>query len=136
MITQNDLTKMSDEELLDLVKKAKGHTGTDFKEFCSTDFAYTTLLNELRARGYENGWYKQNGLTVSDQKKIEFIYLEDLDLTNGETKKTSFDVSSETLLRWRKMTSAMAHKGRILEIAMIRFLDALDAGEIDFRWKR
>lgn len=134
MTTQNDLKNMPDSKLLEWVKNAKGHTGSDFKEVFGTDFGYGVLTNELKSRGYVNGWYKEGAMVVTE-KSTEFIYLEDL-TEHGQTVKTSFDIGKETLERWRKTISPIAHKSRILEIALLRFLDALDSGELDFKMKR
>ena len=135
MITKNDMLNMTDMQLLELVENAKGHTGKEFQAHCDTDFSYSVLLNELRNRGYENGWYKPSSTIVEPVKETEYIYLEELE-AHGRCVKTSFDIGEDTLEKWRKMTSMMARKGRILEIAMIRFMDSLDSGELDFRWKK
>ena len=136
MLTKERLKEMPDNELLELVTKAKGNTGKEFKTHFKTDFSYSVVLGELRNRGYENGWYKAGDSAVVAQKKTEYIYLEDLEASNGEVKKTSFDISKKTLERWRRMTSMISHKSKILELAMNRFMDELDSGKMDFRWKR
>ncbi len=57
-MTKEEVQQKSDNELLQMIQQAQGHTGTDFPDYMGCDFSYSYLTGLLRDRGYENGWHK------------------------------------------------------------------------------
>lgn len=118
---------LSDSELLDLVKKAQGHT-TDFQKYLNCDFSYTFLTNVLRSRGYEHGWYKSgnsspipSGITTISMKK-----------TNEPIIRQSFMIEQGIAKDWKKFNQWVPYNTVTLGWALRRFMEDTQAGKIKF----
>ena len=66
--TLQDLRDAEDDVLLKLYDKAQGNT-KEFTKQCNMDFSYSSLTREIKNRGYEQRWVKdQADLQKSDVK--------------------------------------------------------------------
>ncbi len=72
--TISDLAQASDETLLNFVNYSKGHTGKDFSEYFKVEYSYSKLTNELKERGYRNGWYHPYGRKQSMCMEMDSQY--------------------------------------------------------------
>lgn len=125
MMTQEELKTVSDDVLLAMVAKAKGHTGNEFKSYMDTNFSYTTLTSELQRRGYSCGWHK-----VSDNlDKKHNIEVVDLRKTE-ETIRTSFLIGKNTAARWKSFCEPIQCKTVLLNEALKRFIDDVEVGKV------
>lgn len=134
MITKEDLAKMTDGEVLDLVKKAQGHT-KEMQDFLNCDFSYTHLTNELKRRGWTDGWHKP----VSDPTDMpvatvctpapERVVLKP---PTGKTIRKTLTLSEDTAERWTRLASRVPYKSALVDAAFDRLLKAYEDGLVTF----
>ena len=71
--TLEELRNATNEQVLDCIKELerKKVKTSDFQQTFGTDYSYTTLVNELKSRGYEQAWTKKEKKIVvrADPKK-------------------------------------------------------------------
>lgn len=93
MKTFSDLRTAPDEELLQMYNDAQGDTD-NFKKNFETEFSYTTLTNEIKKRGYVQGWMKQTNECINKSVKLQ-----------KKTKKMLVDVTPECQKRYSEFIS-------------------------------
>lgn len=81
----DDMKKMTDEELVAFVDRAKGHTGSDFQEHMQANFSYSSVSAELTKRGFiANVWVKKD---IADNQFTIMDETDQLRKENAELKK-------------------------------------------------
>lgn len=145
MLSKKDVISMSNEQVLALVDKAKGHTGDDFKQHMDCDFTYSYLTSELKRRGYVfySCWYLEGEIPATPGKQQKYdkadipdiVYLGEK-IPKENRIKTTVEMKKETWDRWKEMTETLSNKMVVLDAALMRFMDDFDQGNIEFRWKK
>lgn len=131
-LTLEDARRLPDEELLKMVRKAKGHTGKDFKKYFNCDFCYTSLTGLLKERGYEQGWYKPNKTCTETYVKPKSFILKKAD---GDCTRYNAEISVSVLKAWKEFTKDLCYKRTALDTALTFFMDEAKAGRIKFEIK-
>jgi len=127
-LTKEACFQKSDDELLQMVKKAQGHTGTDFGTFMNCDFSYSYLTKLLRDRGWENGWHKVREDTITVQKP-ELILMKKSAEAVG---RQSFMLEKSIAEEWRLFNKNVPYKSVTLGHALRRFMEDVRSGKIKF----
>ncbi len=127
-LSKEAVKSLSDSELLQMLKDAKGHTGTDFGRYMNCEFSYTYLTSILEDRGYKNGWYKA-GKGSSPTIRPDIITMS---MPNGETVRKSFIIDSDTAKQWKEFNKKIPFPSVTLSAALIRFMDDYKDGKIKF----
>lgn len=140
IIMKEEVQGMPDRQILDIVDNAKGHTGKEFGETYGCDFSYNFLLNELKRRGYINGWYrpadvneKKEIITESESRNKEICKV----VVNDEPKdkiRTSVYVEPSVWKRWQLITAGMPGKAHVLSEALERFMRDVKSGTVCLSW--
>ena len=123
--------QLSDCELLALIDKSTGHTGTDFSNYLNCDFSYTYLTGLIKSRGYENGWHKTDGVSSSSQKPVHI----QMKKTEEEVCRQSYMISKSVASEWKTFNQHVPYKTVTLDWALRRFIDDYKSGLIDFQLK-
>ena len=130
-MTKAELIERSDEELLNLVDKAKGHTGNDFGDFMNCDFSYSFLTNVLKERGFENGWHKAiESTSVSTSPEVILMRK-----SNDEVVRSTYMIEKSIADEWKKFNENVPYKTVTLGHALNRFMDDYKAGKIKFEFE-
>ena len=127
-MTKEEVQEKSDEELLQMIQKAPGHTGKDFSDYMNCDFSYTYLTGLLRDRGYENGWHKTSE-GVSPITKPTVIQMKK---SEEESVRQSYMIDKPTAEKWKKFNQHVPYKTVTLGWALRRFMDDYESGRIKF----
>lgn len=130
-MTKVELQCKSDEEILEMVKKAQGHTGTDFQDYMNCDFSYTYLTGVLQKRGYENGWHKirENEVQSNQPEIIQMCKSESV------TCRQSFIIEKEIAEEWKDFNKNIPFKSVTIGFALKRFMTDVRNGLIKFELK-
>ncbi len=127
-MTKEEAQQLSDAELLQMVQKAQGHTGNDFKEYMNLDFSYTTLTGLLRERGFESGWHKtSDGATPTIKPTVIRMKKND-----GVAVRQSYMVDKSIAEEWKQFNKHVPYKTVTLGWALRRFMDDVKSGRIKF----
>ena len=110
-MTKEELKNATDEQILEIIKKAtdehKTGKGTEEKpgfESFGHDFSYSMATNELEHRGYKNSWHL-------DQNN-HFIYIKETD--SKSTESISDKVEKSTAKNWNSLKLNEKTKSQIL----------------------
>lgn len=122
MITKEELKNKDDEFLLELVNSAAGQTA-DFQKNFDADFSYSYLLDELKKRGAQNGWYFPNGTVKTDTIPL---------YASKESIRKSFTLSPSVAKRWKSAMEHIPFPSLALDAALNRFVDDIEAGRVQF----
>lgn len=127
-MTKEEAQQKSDDELLQMILKAQGHTGKDFSEYMNCDFSYTYLTGLIRDRGFENGWHKTSeGASPAIKPTIIFMKKSD----EGTTRK-SFIIDQDVASEWKDFNKHVPFPSVTLGCALRRFMDDYRSGRITF----
>ena len=129
-MTKEELKTKTDEELLAMFKKAKGHTNSDFMEYMNCTFSYSHLRTQLKERGYEDGWHKvSNDFCGVVPREPEIIVMKK---SKGKTKRHVFLLEESIAEEWKKFNENIPFNTVTLGAAMRRFMDDVNCGKIRF----
>lgn len=126
--TKETILQKSDNELLQMVKDAAGHTGKDFQEYMNCDFSYSHLTTTLKNRGYENGWHKVRDSPSSLQAPL----IIPMKKSENETCRKTFSIDKVIADEWTDLSKDIPYKTVPIGIALKRFMDDYNAGRIKF----
>ena len=126
-MSKEECQQKTDEELLNMLQKAQGHTGKDFPDFMNCDFSYSYLTSVLRDRGYENGWHK-----VADSVSSPKPTLVKMKKSEEETVRVSYMVDRSIAEEWKRFNQHVPYKTVTLGCAMRRFMEDVRSGRIKF----
>lgn len=133
LMIKAEMQSKTDVALLEMVEQAKGHT-KDFQEYFHCDFSYTFLTDELKRRGYDNGWHK---LKTDDEPSIEtrknIIYMT---RPTGKQKRQAVSLDDKTAEAWSAFIADFPYKSVVTAAALNRFMDDFNNGLIDFRFRK
>ena len=127
-MTKEEAQQKSDSELLQMIDRAKGHTGNDFQDYMNCGFSYTYLTSLIRDRGYENGWHKTSEGS-SPVMKPSVIRMKKSD--EGTTRK-SFIIDEDVAAEWKAFNKNVPFPSVTLGCALRRFMDDYNSGRIKF----
>lgn len=136
-MSKEELQKLPDSTLLQMVEKSAGHTGADFSAYLSCDFSYSYLTGELKRRGYLNGWHKAGGsakASVEDAHEPEIITLGKKS-ENESGRRITLTASKDVADVWRNLTLPLPDKQSITDAALKRFIDDVKAGRVKFEFR-
>lgn len=121
LLTAEIMRKASDEELLALYNEVTARNATaTFKEDYGTDYSWSVLTRELAEKGYALRMCK-----VEDT--INTITYD----TTQETTRTSMTLSKRSLEKFRKITDEFGDGYIFASVALERFADEFDKGNIE-----
>lgn len=123
--TKDELQTMTDDQLLDMADRAKGHT-KDFQDYMTCDFSYSFLTDTLQKRGYVNGWYKP--ATVSRIECAETVILR----SQEPGKRLTLTVDPAVAEEWHEVASSVRHQQALATVALSRLIRAAKDGKIKF----
>lgn len=127
-LTKEAVKSLSDAELLQLIKDAKGHTGTDFGSYLNCDFSYTYLTSILEDRGFKNGWHKASeGSSPTIRPDIITMSMPD-----DETVRKSYILDADTAKKWKDFNKKIPFPSVTLSAALSRFMADYKDGKIKF----
>ena len=131
LITKADLAAMSNAELLNMVKKSKGHTGKDFKSYMKADFSYTALTNEITRRGGKTGYYFGSPLGdfKPEEKKCEAIKI--VKSADNIVKK-NYRIDKHTSELWDETFKNIPSKSFLVNMALLNLIEKYKNHEISF----
>lgn len=127
-LTKEAVKSLSDAELLQMLKDAKGHTGTDFGSYMNCEFSYTYLTSILEDRGYKNGWYKA-GKGSSPTIRPDIITMS---MPDDETVRKSYILDADTAKKWKDFNKKIPFPSVTLSAALSRFMADYKDGKIKF----
>lgn len=127
-ITKEEAQQMTDDELLQMVQKATGHTGKDFTDYMGCDFSYTYLTGLLKDRGYEMGWHKTSEGIAPVQKQITIK----MKRSNEDVSRQSYMVEKSVAEEWKHFNKNVPYKSVTIGWALRRFMDDYNSGRIKF----
>ena len=127
-MTKEELQQKSDAELLEMIKKAKGHTGNDFSDFMNCDFSYSYLTTVLGDRGYENGWHKTSDGNAGKPKPT----IIQMKKSDAMCHRQSFMIEDSIAADWKEFNSHVPYKTVTLGYALSRFMNDYKNGLIKF----
>ena len=130
-MTKEEALQLSDTELLQMIEKATGHTGSDFQEFMSCTFSYTTLTNILKNRGYENGWHKTSEGSSPLHNPVTII----LEKSDEKLVRPGYSVPVSIADEWKSFNRNNPHKSVALGYALQRFMEDQRSGKIKLEVK-
>lgn len=125
IMTKEEVQMKTDEELLQMVKKAQKHTN-NFAQFMGCDFSYTYLINLLHERGYENGWHRATNKTVHEGKP-EIIKLRK---PEGATTRKSYIIEGDIANQWKEFNLNVPYPSVTIGSALQRFMSDYKEGRI------
>lgn len=126
-ITKKDLITKTDEELLNMIERAKGHTGKEFGDYMGADFSYSFLTNYLRtSRGYENGWYKAD-VTINNITKETIIMKQ----SDSPKIRQSYKISKNVADEWKRFNKNVIYKTVTIDEALKRFMRDVKSGKVE-----
>ena len=123
-LTMEFLSKASDEQLLDLLRKSKGHS-KDFSKFMNSEFSYDDLAKELRSRGYETGWHK-----TGSAPSVKPIYITMEKDRNVEYVRLSLTVDKNIDAQWKKFSENYKFNTVLSSNALKQFMEDVRSGRI------
>ena len=126
MITKKDIKGYTERELLELVEKAKGHTGNDFKDAVGAEFSYATLIDEITTRGGKNGWYFGTPCGREEKNVITLV-------KQGEAVRKTYTVDGGVAKEWGEFIKDLPVPSVALSTALSRFMDDYRNGRVEFR---
>ncbi len=130
-MSKETLQQKTDQDLLHLIERSKGHTGTDFSEYMNCDFSYSYLTTVLKDRGYENGWYKTSNAPSTSIKPITI----QMRKPEGSVSRQSYMIETSVANQWKLFNKNVPYKTVTLKYALQRFIDDYNSGLIDFELK-
>lgn len=126
-MTKEELQQKSDDEILQMVKEAKGHTGNDFSEFMNCDFSYSYLTSAISDRGYENGWHKTSAAASSIKPVVIRMCKSD-----EAVSRQSYMIEKSVAEEWKQFNKNVPYKTVTLGYALRRFMNDVKSGRIKF----
>ena len=129
---KEDLEKLKDNEIIDMVEKSKGHTKTeDFQKLFNCDFSYTYLVKYLSdKRGYERKWVKKEnvrGFINDENDKKEILYMEKSEDT---IVRKSYLLSKSVADEWKIFTEKIPYNTVVLDYALTRTMTDIRNGNV------
>lgn len=131
MMTKEDLQNKTDEELLEMIEQAKGHTGPDFKDYYGCDFSYSFLTDTLKRRGWALGWHRVS----ADSPKNAGVAMEKMVVALKKvecTERKVFTVPQDTAREWSTFAAGMPYKVPLIDAALKMFMRACQEGKVEF----
>ncbi len=132
-MTKVEMQSKSDATLLSMAEQSKRHI-EDFQEYFHCDFSYTFLTDELKRRGYDNGWHKSK---TDDEPSIEtrknIIYMT---RPTGKQKRQAVSLDGKTAEAWSAFIADFPYKSVVTAAALNRFMDDYNNGLIEFRFRK
>jgi len=120
-ITTANCQRMSDQELLQMLQKATGHT-KEFQDYMGCDFPHSYLVETLKSRGFEQGWHKPDqGITTIVLKK-----------STEKCVRQTFSIDKSVADEWKLFNANIPNKNVILQAALERFMADYRSGKIKF----
>ena len=116
MMSKAEAELLSNDELLDMVKKSQGHTGSDFQAYMNCDFSYTTLTGILKDRGFVNGWHLPSS-DVADVVRLKRYA--------NKPIRQAFLIDEQVADDWKALCHALPYRSVLLSIALERFMSDL-----------
>ena len=130
-MTKEEAQQKTDEELLQMIQQAQGHTGKDFSDYMNCDFSYTYLTGLIRDRGYENGWHKTSeGISYTEKPTVIIMKKSD----DGTTRK-SFIIDEDVAAEWKEFNKSVPFPSVTLGSALRRFMDDVRSRRIKFEFE-
>lgn len=120
-ITTANCQRMSDQELLQMLQKATGHT-KEFQDYMGCDFPHSFLIETLKSRGFEQGWHKP------DQRTATII----LKKSTDKCVRQTFSIDKSVADEWKQFNANIPNKNVILQAALERFMADYRSGKIRF----
>ena len=127
-MSKEEAMQLSDEELLQMVEKATGHTSKDFSDYMNCDFSYTTLTNLLKDRGYENGWHKTSECSSPGFKPTVIP----MKKSDEKIVRVSFSLDKSVYDEWKSFNTNVPFKTVTLGYALKRFMEDVRSKKIKF----
>ena len=127
-MTKEEVQQKSDNELLQMIQQAQGHTGKDFPDYMGCEFSYSYLTGLLRDRGYENGWHKTSE-GPSPAIKPTVIRMKKFD--EGTIRK-SYIADEVIAAEWKEFNKNVPFPSVTLSWALRRFMEDYRSGRITF----
>ena len=134
MITKEQLKSMSDDEILELIRKSQGNTGKTFSETMGCDFSYSHLLDTIKRRGYVLDWYNPDWYHPGERTESIIDDGEHINITltkpKGEVIRRTYSLDKDTADRWSALTSNKPYPSTILTYALENFINDYCDGKI------
>ncbi len=128
-MTKEECRQKSDDELLAMAKKAKGHTSNDFSKFMKCDFSYNFLTTLLKDRDHECSWHKI--LSDDSLSKVTPTVIK-MKKTENETIRQSFMIEKSIADEWKSFNKDVPFNTVTIGAAFRRFMDDYRSGRIKF----
>ncbi|MCR4814454.1 MAG: hypothetical protein K5879_06475 [Lachnospiraceae bacterium] len=125
-MTKADLLQKTDEELLQMIAVASGHTGKDFRDYMNCDFSYNVLTSHLKERGYEMGWHK------SDRNSSTKPVVIQMKKSDEAMIRQSYMLEKSIADEWKSFNKNVPYKSVTLGYALRRFMSDVQSGRIIF----
>lgn len=129
--TKPELVSASDEVLLHIVQKAKGHTKDDFQSHMNVTYGYDAVTSELKRRGYISGWYKPSDSSTEATYTSPTIII----MKRNETKPIRKNYSIDPIIaaEWEDFNRDIPFKTITMGNALRLFMDSVRSGKIIFK---
>lgn len=120
--TLNELRSAKDKEVLKCIDEIKtdGTQTSDFQDKYGTDYSYTTLTSELKARGYSQRWVKD---TKATGKEITVPM-------SPNNSRLNLNMTAECKERFTKFLSDKSYNFVHTTAALMSYMDDVEQGRI------